>query len=380
VLILANIVVFFCTSNGLVVRREVVDQWALKGTNFDFVHLLTSMFMHGSLFHLLGNMWFLYLFGFAVEGRMRTWRFVPMYLLAGICGSLAHHLVFGVKNPNIPSLGASGAIMGVVGAAMLLFPYAKISVLSRWSAAAGGDYLSDWAMWVVGLYYVGFDLIYGLLGIRDGVAHFAHLGGAVAGLLIPLILCVKRDSEFASEVKAQVHEAKTFKGLGRMQLAELYRHDPTKPALVFEWVRASLFDPRGVNDECREAWNKHKLAIFEEEPIREVAMLAIQLSKDSSMISLRDLSSLAPRLEKSGDYVNAITMYDMISANPNASAADRESALFRSAMVAESALQDFNRAWAGYQRIMNEFPMGAFAQQANTRLWAIHNRFNTQPK
>ena len=129
-LITLNVIIYcFTAEYGLFIRESVVDQWALKGSDFFSVNLLTSMFLHADPFHLLGNMWFLYLFGFAVEGRMKAIKFTVLYLVSGFCGDLLHQLFFGITQPDIPGLGASGAIMGVMGAAIFIFPHSRIKVV-----------------------------------------------------------------------------------------------------------------------------------------------------------------------------------------------------------------------------------------------------------
>lgn len=143
---------------------------------------LTSMFLHGGFFHLAGNMLYLWIFGNNVEDAMGSARFLAFYLLCGVAAALLH----GVQSADsvIPMVGASGAISGVLGAYLLLFPWARVFV---WF----GFIFMVWvpAVVVLGLWF-GVQAI-GLLGdpegVRSGVAFWAHLGGFVAGMaLIPL--------------------------------------------------------------------------------------------------------------------------------------------------------------------------------------------------
>ena len=148
-----------------------------------YLTLLTSMFMHGGIAHLLGNMWFLWIFGDNVEDRMGHVRYLAFYLLTGIIASLSH-VVMNLNGPSslIPSLGASGAISGVMGAYLALCPSRRVRVLMLRVVTEVPGYMA------VGLWFL-FQLIsgMGLLGggsEGDGVAYAAHVGGFVAGLLL----------------------------------------------------------------------------------------------------------------------------------------------------------------------------------------------------
>jgi membrane associated rhomboid family serine protease len=147
--------------------------------------LLTSMFMHGSLMHLLGNMLFLWIFGDNVEDDLSHGRYTAFYLLTGVLASLAHVVstfVFG-DNPFIPSLGASGAISGVMGSYLVLHPHRRVKVIMLRTLTDVPGYVA------VGLWFV-FQLIsaFGVIGqgaqSGGGVAFMAHIGGFIAGVVL----------------------------------------------------------------------------------------------------------------------------------------------------------------------------------------------------
>ena len=148
-----------------------------------YLTLLTSMFMHGSIMHLLGNMWFLWIFGNNIEDDLGHARYVAFYLLTGIIASLCHVVLnLAGDNAMVPSLGASGAISGVMGAYLILHSQRPVRVfLFRVMTIVPG--------WVaVGLWFV-FQLIssMGMLGGGSGgggVAYAAHIGGFIAGALL----------------------------------------------------------------------------------------------------------------------------------------------------------------------------------------------------
>lgn len=138
--------------------------------------ILTSMFLHGGLFHILGNMWFLWIFGDNVEDRMGHGRFLLFYLLGGVAAALAQ----GMMSPSsqVPMIGASGAVSAVLGAYYLLFPRAYIItlvwfILPFTFALPAGFYLGYWAF---------LQFLQGFLGV-PGIAFWAHLGGFLFGVL-----------------------------------------------------------------------------------------------------------------------------------------------------------------------------------------------------
>ncbi|HEY3497216.1 MAG TPA: rhomboid family intramembrane serine protease [Polyangiaceae bacterium] len=164
---------------GLVPTRVMNDP---AGEAFTF---LTSMFMHGSWLHLGGNMLFLYIFGDNVEDAVGHVRYLFFYLACGFWAGVAQIVTDTAS--TIPMVGASGAIAGVLGAYMVLFPRAPITVLNPPPLWFLGFFIVLPAWVVVGLWFL-FNLLSGvstLGGIGGGgVAFFAHLGGFVAGLLL----------------------------------------------------------------------------------------------------------------------------------------------------------------------------------------------------
>lgn len=150
-----------------------------------YLTLLTSMFMHGSFMHLFGNMLFLWIFGDNVEDDLGHARYSTFYILTGLLASLAHVVstfAFG-DNPFIPSLGASGAISGVMGGYLVLHPHRRVRVIML-------RMLTDVPAYVaVGLWFA-FQLIsaFGVIGqgpqSGGGVAFMAHIGGFVAGVVL----------------------------------------------------------------------------------------------------------------------------------------------------------------------------------------------------
>jgi membrane associated rhomboid family serine protease len=141
-----------------------------KSGYFGFYQIITSMFMHGSPQHLLFNMLGLYFIGPMVEHTLGSQRFLFLYISAGIASALLH---LGLS--PAPALGASGAIYGVLAAFATMFPNMKMMVFPIPFEVK--------AMYLVGGYIL-YDLYSGVAGRATGIAHFAHVGGAVAGIIM----------------------------------------------------------------------------------------------------------------------------------------------------------------------------------------------------
>jgi membrane associated rhomboid family serine protease len=146
-------------------------------------HLITSMFLHGSWMHLLGNMWFLWIFGNNIEDSMGRPRFVVFYLLCGLAAALLQVAV--TPGSGVPMVGASGAISGVMGAYLILYPRVRVFTMVPIGFMLTSIALPAWAMLV---YWLLLQFVSGLtlLG-RDtggGVAFWAHVGGFVAGVVL----------------------------------------------------------------------------------------------------------------------------------------------------------------------------------------------------
>lgn len=146
--------------------------------------LLTAMFLHGSPLHLLGNMLFLWIFGDNVEDFLGRLEYLLLYIFSGIVGFLAQAM----SSPDsvIPVLGASGAVAGVMGAYLLLFPLNSIRVLIFYFPADLPAYIVI-GLWIVSQFVLGM-LELDRLGKTGGVAYLAHIGGVAMGMLATYLL------------------------------------------------------------------------------------------------------------------------------------------------------------------------------------------------
>lgn len=142
--------------------------------------VLAHMFLHGGIVHLLGNMWFLWIFGANVEGRIGALRYLALYLLAGLAAAATQ--VAAAPSSAVPMIGASGAISGVLGAYLLLFPTAFVWTLIPWIVPiVPVPAVVFLVLWFVLQAYNGIGSLHGNANGTEGVAWFAHAGGFAAG-------------------------------------------------------------------------------------------------------------------------------------------------------------------------------------------------------
>lgn len=185
-LIVLNVLFFLVELNG---GDAFIMQWAFIPSRFlanpigDFITLFTSMFMHAGWVHLGGNLLYLWIFGDNVEDRFGHLKFLVFYLLCGLGATFAQ-LMFSLDS-NIPNLGASGAIAGVLGSYILMFPKGRIRVLQ------GQQVVQAPALMVIGFWIV-LQLFSGIGSIANtadtgGVAYMAHIGGFVAGFVLTFL-------------------------------------------------------------------------------------------------------------------------------------------------------------------------------------------------
>jgi len=173
-LLLINVAVFFLEQqlgDGFV---EAFALWPL-GANFSWWQILSCAFLHANVGHLFMNMFGLWMFGRKVETLLGAHRFLLLYLLSALTASIAQLLVSTAMAENMPTLGASGAVFGVLGAFALLFPQHTIMLLFPPIPMPARVFV---------LMYALFELFSGVYGTDAGVAHFAHLGGLAGGLFI----------------------------------------------------------------------------------------------------------------------------------------------------------------------------------------------------
>jgi membrane associated rhomboid family serine protease len=189
-LIVINVLFFLVelsSGDAFIERWSVVPRRLLANPVGDFITVFTAMFMHGGWMHLIGNMLYLWIFGDNVEDRLGHAKFVVFYLVCGIAATFAQVLV----NPasDVPNLGASGAIAGVLGAYLLMFPRGSVRVLMG-RAVIPMPALIVIGFWALLQFVNSFGAITSTAQTGDtgGVAYMAHVGGFIAGLILVALM------------------------------------------------------------------------------------------------------------------------------------------------------------------------------------------------
>lgn len=172
-LIAINVAVFLASLTNF---EGFIDNYAFVPGAIVPITILTSMFLHGGFDHIFGNMWYLFLFGDNVEDRLGKIKYIIFYLLSGLAATLVHWLTDSTS--LVPTLGASGAISGVLGAYLVFYPHVRVHVASYYYSGT----LPASAM--IGFWFV-LQLILGTVslvgGAASGIAFWAHVGGFVFG-------------------------------------------------------------------------------------------------------------------------------------------------------------------------------------------------------
>ena len=179
-IIILCIVVFLLQDQYITSRFGFVPvRFWFKG---ELEQIITYMFLHANLIHIWGNMYFLYVFGDNVEDKLGRVGYLVLYLSAGVAGAITH--AFFYPYSHVPLIGGSGAISGVLGAYMVMFPSAGIYTVIFWSIFRVP------AILFIGLWAV-MNYIYALLGVESGVAWWAHIGGFLTGIPFGIIGRIK---------------------------------------------------------------------------------------------------------------------------------------------------------------------------------------------
>jgi membrane associated rhomboid family serine protease len=179
-----------------------IARYAIVPDRFQFVDLFSSMFMHGGWMHLIGNMWFLWIYGDNVEDVLGHGKYLAFYLLCGLAAGLVHVML--APYSRVPTLGASGAIAGVMGAYLVKFPHSRIITLvpififlTTIEIPAAIMLLYWFALQVFsGVGSIGYSNVSG-----GGVAWFAHIGGFIAGAILIFIMRTRQRFESRKDLQ-----------------------------------------------------------------------------------------------------------------------------------------------------------------------------------
>lgn len=360
-----NVIVYATTTHSLlVIRREMVEQYALVWGVSSPITILTAMFLHGDIFHLLGNMLFLWVFGPAVEDRLGIGLYAGLYLLAGFAGDVAQAALgaAGAIGAAVPTLGASGCIMGVLGAYWYMYAWSPVCMF-YWIGWFWRGTFEVAAVWVIGTYFL-LDLANGFLGrslgVVGGVANFAHVGGSLVGALLVAGLGVKRDSGEVSKVKAAHAEVKDVNLLTCQEMWMLVRDSPEDENLLARYALKAMRD--GGAAEIKYALQKDMRTIVTHCPEVAIHYLLV-LNGPRDMFSPGDLLYLARWCESNNRPNQVLSIYGLIeSDHPNSP--ELEVTLFRTAAIYWHKNHNGHGALVKLNELLTKFPQGKLMFEA----------------
>ena len=373
-LIAVNTLIYLFTADMsrhfLAVRDDAVTALAVSHATLSPWRLLTAMFLHASWDHIAGNMLFLWIFGAALEGRLGHIRFLIVYLICGMTGGLLSDILTFRSDPDIANLGASGAIFGLAGAYLYVFPYSLIRVFRL---VFFGFFIRvgvwEWqARWVV-VYYLVINILEQLLSHGgDGVGHFAHLGGAGAGLLCVWLMRTRRDDADISAAQATHADTKDLSVLSFPELELLMQRPTEDPRLVMTFCEKALITPGAGEARCLPLLQHHARLLMERGEPGNLAGILLQLSPEAAkqMPTVYYLR-LGSRLETTSNQTDAARMYRRV-AELFPTTSDAEVAWFRMGRLQETYHGDRVQAAACYTQLLQRFPQGTMAGDAKRAL------------
>jgi len=173
-LIILNIIVFIWSLSNF---NFIIETYGFKPGEFILSTMVTSMFLHGGIGHIFGNMWFLFIFGDNIEDRFGKTKYILFYVLSGVAAVLVHTATDPIS--LIPTIGASGAISGILGAYFIFFPKEGVHIGSLYGTGTIPAYFMIGFWFFMQLLLGGASLI---SGTGSGIAFFAHIGGFIFGI------------------------------------------------------------------------------------------------------------------------------------------------------------------------------------------------------
>lgn len=340
------------------IRGDVIKHFALVWGTSPVYTMLTSMFLHADVFHLAGNMLFLWVFGPPVEDRLKPALYIFTYLLAGAAGDVVQAALgtTGFLGIDVPNIGASGAIFGILGAYWYLYSWSPVCVFYSIIWFFRGTFEAK-AFWVIGIYFL-MNVISGFRGRAEGAvggtANFAHVGGALAGAILVLGLQIKRDTSDVSQIKAAHADTKDLGLLSCGEVWRLVEANPEDESLLQEYSEKASRD--GSKDDLLRAFNFNKRAVLISCP--QAAMQLIMISPEScNVFDPSDLIYTGKYAESIDNIHAALSIYSIV-AEQYAESPEVELALFRLAAVQWYKNHNSADALHYLNQILEKFPNG----------------------
>ncbi len=312
-IIALNVMIYALTTDYfLVIRDEAVQKFAYDFGRSSFFAIFSAMFLHENIIHIAGNMLFFWVFSPPVEDRLGIPKYLLLYFSAGIIGFLAQALLdVMIAGNTLPALGASGAIMGVMGAYWYLFSWSTVCVF-YW---IGWFFHGVWeirAFWVIGV-SLALDLAEGIYFASvhggNGVANFAHVTGGATGILLCLALRMKRDSDAVSRAKETQAEMRDLSLMPLRDLETMRQADPLNVDVLHAMLAQTV--RMGREDMMVRAFREAGPQLVDKDP-GLVQSYIFQLHGDPKAFTPQQLMRLAAYAELSQQPQRALDTYQLI--------------------------------------------------------------------
>lgn len=363
-IIIINVIVYMCTTNLFVaIRDDVVEHYAFGLGISPLVNYFSAIFLHQNLMHIIGNMLFLWVFGPPVEDRMGIPKYVIMYLATGFIGAFLESLLeVAITGHCRLGIGASGCIMGVVGAYWYLFPRSLVCVFF-WLFYYAGVWEVQ-ALVIIGIFF-GLDLVEGILSAgTGGVANFAHVGGSIGGALICLLLAIKRDNADVSQAKAIQADMGNLALVPLNALQTMLENDPENMDLVRAIIRPALSARKPEIIDA--AMTRIGPKLVERDP-SFVSYYLLELRGKVDIYQPAHLIRLAGQMESANDISRALAMYQiLLTSYPNDPSTEK--ALYRMAHISWNSLRNAPNVRNYLRQMAEKFPNGAMTPSGKA-LW-----------
>jgi membrane associated rhomboid family serine protease len=353
-IIALNVLVYLLNTDDFIDTRNTVAPFLAQPGVLPWWTIFTAMFLHADIFHIGGNMLFLWVFAPPMEDRLGIGRFLTVYFATGIIGTLLQALMDAAFLDGVrPSLGASGCIMGIVGAYWYVFPWSKVCVF-YWLWIRAGIWEVA-AFWVIA-FYIGTDVYHAITSTSGGTASFAHIGGGLAGTLMVFLMQVKRDTAEVSEVKASQAEVKDIRYLSFNELEVMRKDEPRNPEVLAAMMTQGI--GLGYEASVHRAFTEAGPELISIDPALVVRYL-FSAGGSPDMYPPPAQLRLARLCEQSADGAHALALYQHLH-DTHPDTPDTELVLYRLAACHWEFNHDPASARACLDEMLTRFPYGSF--------------------
>jgi len=366
-----NVIIYILTSLSnycLAADFDLIEPYCFEMGKSNVFTIFSAMFLHADILHIAGNMLFLWVFSPPIEDRLGIPRYLAVYFATGTVGSLLQGTIdLMAADKTLPGLGASGAVMGIMGAYWFIFSWSTVCV-AYFIWLFYFIFRGVWqvkAFWVIGI-YIALDLVQGILAEKGagGVANFAHVGGGAAGIALCLAMRVRRDSAQVSEAKATQAETKDLNLLSLSDLEIMRAAEPQRTDIIRAMVPQAL--RMGRADLVRRCFAEAGPELMSVDPVL-VTYYLVNLQGDSTIYKPAHIIRLARWAEADANPRNAIALYEIMLNQYNNNPAI-ELVLYRMALLYWEKGQDRDSAWALLHQQLERFPYGSLEQPAKKLL------------